>query len=55
MKIISFIGRALRSVWRFSTRMVTICLISSLVLFGVTIFMPDNALKAIEIVRSIFI
>jgi predicted MFS family arabinose efflux permease len=53
MKFFSIIGKAIAKAWGFCTTIFKICLIASIVMFILTIFMPDNVMKAIEIVRGL--
>ena len=45
--------KAIGKLWKFATNTITICLIASIVLFGLSILMPDNALKAVEIIKGL--
>lgn len=54
MKFFSVLAGAISKIWKFCTSTITICLIAGLVLFCITIFMPDNTAKAIEIVTKLF-
>lgn len=51
MRLIEIIAGGIGKVWNFATSVATICLVGGMGIFGLTIFMPDNVLRAIEIVK----
>lgn len=53
MKFLELVTKGIGKVWRFVTSIVMVCLISAVVLFCIAVFMPDNVLKAIEIIKGI--
>ena len=53
MRLIELIAGGIGKVWSFATSIATICLVGGMALFGLTVFMPDNVLRAIEIVQNL--
>lgn len=54
MRILEVIKNAIAKIWKFSTLLITIVLLMAFVLFVLFVFMPDNVLNAIEIIKGIF-
>lgn len=53
MRVFEIIASGIGKVWSFATSIVTICLVGGIAVFGLTVFMPDNVVKAIEIFTSL--
>jgi ABC-type phosphate transport system auxiliary subunit len=53
MKIVEMIAKAINKVWNFISLIAIIGLISAVVLFGISVFMPDNVVKVIEIIKGL--
>jgi hypothetical protein len=53
MRLIELIASCIGKVWSFVFSLITICLVAVIMFFGITIFMPDNVVRAIEIFRSL--
>lgn len=53
MKLIDIISGAIGKVWSFITTIILITFLSALVFFGLTVFMPEQVLGAIEIVTNL--
>ena len=54
MAFIKIIANAIRRVWSFATAIVFIAVIIAFVVFALTIFMPDQVIGAINIVKGWF-
>ena len=52
-KVTKTVAKAVASIWKFCTRTFTICLIASIVVFCITLLMPQNMLNVIEIIRGL--
>ena len=55
MKLIEIIAGGIGKVWSFIVALITIGLVGGIGLFGLTVFMPDNVLRAIEIIKNLII
>ena len=53
MKFLDFLGKVLGGLWKFATNIITITLVSAIVIFGITIFMPENVETALEIFKKL--
>ena len=53
MKFLEIISGAIGKVWSFITTLILITFLSALVFFGLTVFMPEQVLNAIEIVTNL--
>lgn len=54
MTLLDYIAKGILSVWKFTTNIFTILLFVSFLAIILMVFMPDNVIKAIEIIKSIF-
>jgi hypothetical protein len=54
MKFWEVVTSAISKLWKFCTLLVKIGLLMAFALFVLTIFLPDQVLNAIEIVKGIF-
>jgi hypothetical protein len=52
MKVLGIIGKVIVAIWNFLTVLTKISLIATFAILILTILMPDNASKAIEIVKG---
>jgi hypothetical protein len=53
-KAILYVCKTIPKIWVFTSRIMTISVIAFFVILALIIIMPDNAIKAIEILKSIF-
>ena len=53
MKFFGNIAKAIDKIWRFCTRLIVIALFMAFILFLLAVIMPDNVLKAVEILKSL--
>ena len=53
MRLIELIAGGIGKVWSFLIALTTISLVCGVALFGLTVFMPDNVLRAIEIIKNL--
>lgn len=53
MKFFELIAKGIGKVWDFCTRTITIVVLAVVVLFILTVIMPDNMLNAIELVKNL--
>lgn len=53
MKFIEILAKGIGKIWNFCTSTITIALLSVVVLFVLTVIMPENMLNAIEIVKGL--
>ena len=53
MKLFEYLLKGIGSVWSFVATIATIGFISAIAFFGLTVFMPDQVLKAIEIIKNL--
>lgn len=53
MKLIEIISGAIGKVWNFATTILKSGLVFSMAIFVISIFMPDNVLRAIEIAKNL--
>lgn len=54
MKFLDLIAKAIGGLWKFVTTTFSLVLISAIAVFVIAIFMPDEVLQAIEIVKGLF-
>lgn len=54
MKFLDLIAKVMGGLWKFVTNTFSICLVSAIAVFVIAIFMPDEVLQAIEIVKGLF-
>ena len=52
MGVIQLIAKGIGKIWSFATTLILIALVVSLVVFGLTIFMPDAMMRALDIVKG---
>lgn len=53
MKFLEFLGKVLGGLWKFTTNIITITLVSAIAIFVITIFMPENVETALEIFKKL--
>lgn len=53
-KFLSVLGKVLAKGWKFAERSVTIVFLAVFVLLVLTVLMPDNAIKAVDLIKSLF-
>lgn len=53
MKVFEIIGKVIVAIWKFVTMLIQISLIATFAIVILTILMPENAMKAIEIVNGL--
>jgi LPS O-antigen subunit length determinant protein (WzzB/FepE family) len=54
MKLILFIAKSIAKLWKFFSIIMTISLIGIIILLSLSIIMPENVQKLLEIFRNIF-
>lgn len=54
MKIIELIAKGIGALFKFAFALVGITFLTAIVLFILTIFLPENVMFAVEIVKSLF-
>ena len=55
MKFFEVMAKAVNKIWNFTSTMLMICSISAFALFGIAMFMPDNAVKVIEMIKGLLL
>jgi predicted MFS family arabinose efflux permease len=53
MKFLGIMGKVIVAIWKFATTIFTICIVGLIVVFALSIIMPDNITKAIESIKLI--
>ncbi len=53
MKFIEFIAKGIGCLWKFLSNIITISFIAVILLFGITVFIPQNVTNAIEIFKKL--
>ena len=48
-----YIAGAITALWRFITFTVKVCLLTAVVVLILSVIMPDNALKVVEIIKGL--
>jgi hypothetical protein len=48
-----YIAQVISALWQFITFMVKVCLLTAVVVLILSIIMPDNALKVVEIIKGL--
>lgn len=54
ISFLEYIAKGISSIWRFTTNIFTVTLFISFLFIILMVFMPNNVIKAIEIIKSIF-
>lgn len=55
MKIFEYLLKGIGSVWKFVAKIATIAFISAIAFFGLIVFMPDQVLNAVEIIKNLIL
>jgi hypothetical protein len=53
MKVLGFIGKVLVGIWQLIELLIKVGIIAVVVIVILTILMPENAIKALEILRGL--
>ena len=53
MRFFEIIASGIGKVWSFVTSIATICLVGGLTFFGLMVFMPEDVLQAIDIIKTL--
>lgn len=53
MKLIEIIASAIGKIWSLCSIILVIALLAGIIIFGLTVFMPDNVLRAIDIIKGL--